>query len=163
VEPTGRWRELLDQRLEEAVGVLGAVPGVRGLVVGGSLGRGDPWPLSDIDLLPVYAGSFAPSREVERCHAMLVDWWAASGRAQTLDVGWLAFTDDEVGRAWRGSAAPPSWAPGWSPSPGPTRGSCAPGSSRRRCGCGSGSSSPPPPASGSASRSAPSRTPAISS
>jgi hypothetical protein len=29
VEPTERWRELLEQRRDEAVGVLGAVPGVR--------------------------------------------------------------------------------------------------------------------------------------
>jgi predicted nucleotidyltransferase len=56
VEPTERWRELLEQRRDEAVGVLGAVPGVRGLVVGGSMGRGEPWPLSDIDVLAVYAG-----------------------------------------------------------------------------------------------------------
>jgi hypothetical protein len=39
MEPSGRWRELLDQRLAEAVTELAAVPGVRGLVVGGSLGR----------------------------------------------------------------------------------------------------------------------------
>lgn len=37
-----------------------------------------------------------PALEVERRHGLLVDWWAASGRAQTLDVGWLAFTDREV-------------------------------------------------------------------
>ncbi len=29
---------------------------------------------------------------------MLVDWWAASGRAQSLDVGWLSFTREEVMR-----------------------------------------------------------------
>jgi predicted nucleotidyltransferase len=96
MEPTRRWRELLQERLDEAIAVLGAVPGVRGLIIGGSMGRGDPWPLSDIDLLPVYATSLEPAREVQQRHAALIDWWAASGRAQTLDVGWLAFTDDEI-------------------------------------------------------------------
>jgi hypothetical protein len=56
MEPGGRWRELLDQRLAEAVADLGAVPGVRGLIVCGSIGRGRPRPLSDIDLVPIYAG-----------------------------------------------------------------------------------------------------------
>jgi len=91
MEPGGRWRELLDQRLAEAVADLGAVPGVRGLIVCGSIGRGQPWPLSDIDLVPIYAGSFEPAGEVKRRQALLIDWWASSGRAQTLDVGWLAF------------------------------------------------------------------------
>jgi hypothetical protein len=93
-----RWRELLDERLEEAAASLGAVPGVRGLVLGGSVGRGEPWPLSDIDLLPIVStGTDAPA-EIERRRAVLVDWWAASGRAQTLDVGWLSFSEEEVVR-----------------------------------------------------------------
>jgi hypothetical protein len=112
MDPSRRWRELLDERLAEAVAELGRVQGVRGLIVGGSLGRGDPWPLSDIDLVPIYADSAGspdpaaeagrqappvePAREVGWRQALLVDWWAASGRAQTLDVGWLAFTDREV-------------------------------------------------------------------
>ena len=102
-----RWRELLAERVAEATRLLGALPGVSGLVVGGSVGRREPWPLSDIDILPIRAPEAAAA--IERQHALLIDWWAASGRAQTLDVGWLAFTEDEVGRA---IASGPSWAAG---------------------------------------------------
>ncbi|UCM91271.1 nucleotidyltransferase domain-containing protein [Streptomyces marincola] len=94
--PTSRWKQLLDDRLVEAVNVLGAIPGVHGLIVGGSVGRGEPWPMSDIDLLPVYVSTMEPSRQVEKCQSELVDWWAASGHAQTLDTGWLAFTAQEL-------------------------------------------------------------------
>ncbi|GAA3258079.1 nucleotidyltransferase domain-containing protein [Nonomuraea helvata] len=97
---SGRWRELLQERLEEATRRLAGVPGVHGLIVGGSVGRGGPWPMSDIDLLPVYDGDpETTAGHVGREQAELVDWWAASGRAQTLDVGWLAFTAEEAREA----------------------------------------------------------------
>ena len=38
-----RWRQLLTERTEEAISKLGEVPGVQGLVLGGSIGRGEPW------------------------------------------------------------------------------------------------------------------------
>ncbi len=94
-----RWRELLDERLEEAVRELGAVPGVRGLVLGGSVARGEPWPMSDIDIMPISAATQDTEDAVNRVQARMVDWWAASGRAQTLDVSWLRFDDDEVAQA----------------------------------------------------------------
>jgi predicted nucleotidyltransferase len=100
-----RWRELLEERLEETVASLGSAPGVRGLVIGGSVGRGEPWPLSDIDVLPIVAATPEAGAEIERRRAALVDWWAASGRAQTLDVGWLAFTAAEVEQAVRSGPA----------------------------------------------------------
>jgi predicted nucleotidyltransferase len=95
---TDRWRQLLDQRLHEAITILGQTPGVQGLIVGGSVGRGEPWPMSDIDLLPIYSNPDAAS-ELDQKRAELVDWWAASGRAQTLDVGRLAFTTIEISEA----------------------------------------------------------------
>ena len=95
MKPTDRWRQLLDQRLHEATTVLGQTPGVHGLIVAGSVGRGEPWPMSDIDLLPIYTDPDSAAHLDQR-RAELVDWWAASGRAQTLDVGWLAFTTAEA-------------------------------------------------------------------
>ena len=37
---TERWRALLSERVDEATRLLGAIPGVSGLIVGGSVGRG---------------------------------------------------------------------------------------------------------------------------
>lgn len=96
---TTRWRQLLDERLAEAISTLSAVPGIRGLVLAGSVGRGEPWPLSDIDILPISTEGSDTEAQIERCHASLIDWWAASARAQTLDIGWLRFTDREVAHA----------------------------------------------------------------
>ncbi|MBU2666628.1 nucleotidyltransferase domain-containing protein [Actinoplanes bogorensis] len=90
-----RWRQLIDDRLDEAITVLGRIPGVRGFLVGGSVGRGDPWPMSDIDLLPVYDDRAAEDA-TRRGQAELVDWWTGSGRAQALDLSWLCFTSDEI-------------------------------------------------------------------
>jgi predicted nucleotidyltransferase len=96
---TARWRELQTERLNEAVEVFGSVDGVLGIVVAGGVGRGEAWPMSDIDLVPIVRGRSDALEAIERLQARLVDWWAASGRAQTLDIGWLAFTCDEVTRA----------------------------------------------------------------
>lgn len=101
------WQELLQERVNEAVCLLGGLPGVTGVIVGGSVGRGEAWPLSDIDLLPIGCPEIQPA--ISQQQAQLVDWWAASGRAQTLDVGWLAFTTAE---AEASIAAGPVWAAG---------------------------------------------------
>jgi predicted nucleotidyltransferase len=96
---TARWRILQAERLQEAVEVIGSIKGVVGVVVAGSVGRGEAWPLSDIDLVPIVREKSTALEEIGRLQADLVDWWAASGHAQTLDVGWLAFTEAEVRRA----------------------------------------------------------------
>ncbi|WP_285685820.1 nucleotidyltransferase domain-containing protein [Actinoplanes sp. NBRC 103695] len=101
MRPSERWRELLDERVAEAARLLGSAGGVHGLIVGGSVGRGEPWPMSDIDLLPIYLRSRDDDAQLEARRAELVDWWTGSGRAQALDVGKLAFTVGEVRDAMR--------------------------------------------------------------
>jgi hypothetical protein len=61
--------------------------------------------MSDIDLVPVYDDSVDPAAsaaELDLRRAALVEWWADSGRAQVLDVGWLAFTTTEIREAVAG-------------------------------------------------------------
>lgn len=94
-----RWQSLLEERLEESIAALASVPGIRGLILGGSLGRGEAWPMSDIDILPISSSDMDTAPEIERRHTKLINWWASSGRAQCLDVGWLCFTDTEVAQA----------------------------------------------------------------
>ena len=93
---TDRWRQLLEERAEEAASALGKVPGVRGLVLGGSVGRGEPWPLSGIDFIPISTEGAETEVEIERRRSALVERWAGSDWAQSLDVGWLRFSDQEV-------------------------------------------------------------------
>lgn len=90
------WRELHAERLAESVQGLQAVEGVADLVLGGSVGRGQHWPLSDIDIIVVWRTGAVDRDALAAAQAAQVDWWAASGRAQTLDVGWLGFEVDEV-------------------------------------------------------------------
>ncbi|MFC6015756.1 nucleotidyltransferase domain-containing protein [Plantactinospora solaniradicis] len=58
--------------------------------------------MSDIDLLPIYDDSTDPAEsatQLDQRRAALVDWWTGSGRAQALDIGWLAFTTTEIHEA----------------------------------------------------------------
>lgn len=92
----GRWRELLAERVEEAIAEIGSVEGVSGLVVGGSVGRGEAWPMSDIDIIPIFGSGCDPTEGIRAAQGRLETWWAGSGRAQEVDVGKLYFSIDEL-------------------------------------------------------------------
>lgn len=96
-----RWREILDGRLNATVESLSTVPGVIGLVVAGSLGRGEPWPLSDIDIVPIYAEGHetGSSRRVSARALALEAAWEAEGIRTDVDVGSIWFTDREARQA----------------------------------------------------------------
>lgn len=95
------WRSILERRVAEAVAAIAAIDGVRGLILAGGIGRGAAWPLSDIDLLPIYAVGQADTsaREIEQRRAGLLARWIDEGWFTGIDIGRLAFTSDEVDRA----------------------------------------------------------------
>ena len=45
------WELILQERTVEAIERIASVPGVAGVILGGSVGRGMAWPISDIDLI----------------------------------------------------------------------------------------------------------------
>ncbi|MGH2559916.1 MAG: nucleotidyltransferase domain-containing protein [Thermomicrobiales bacterium] len=94
------WKAILARRADQAVAALAAVDGVHGIVLAGSMGRGEPWPLSDIDLLPIYddGKSEEAGREIERLRLALLAQWVHEGWWTGLDVGRLVFGRDEVTR-----------------------------------------------------------------
>lgn len=96
-----QWRQVLDERVRQAVESLAGVEGVVGLILGGSLGGGEPWPLSDIDMLPVYEDASAEqaSADVAKRRLALLDRWVAEGFRTPLDVGKIAFVRSEVEEA----------------------------------------------------------------
>ena len=81
--------------------------GVVAIVVAGSLGRGEPWPLSDIDIVPIYAEGEETdsSRELSSRAEELESAWEAEGIRTDVDVGNIWFTDRE---AWEAVELPPA-------------------------------------------------------
>lgn len=92
------WKERLASRCTEAVEALAAVPGVTGLVLGGSVGRGQHWPMSDIDLMAVCSGRDVreTAADVDRTAYQLSEMWGSSGIYTAVDAGRLTFDEAEV-------------------------------------------------------------------
>jgi hypothetical protein len=95
------WEAILARRVDEALATFRDIEGLHGLVLAGSVGRGEPWPLSDLDLLPIYADDRIASAaaEVERRRLVLLRRWVGEGWWTGLDIGRLRFTRGEVERA----------------------------------------------------------------
>lgn len=102
------WEAVLRDRVAQVAAAFAGVTGVRGLILGGSLGGGVPWPLSDIDLLPIYEDALAEGARtaVARERVLLLERWEREGWRTALDVGDLAFTRGEV-LAVAGGGGPP--------------------------------------------------------
>jgi predicted nucleotidyltransferase len=101
------WRERASLRTEEAVRAVSQVPGVIAVTVGGSTGRDEHWPLSDIDLMVVSAkrpvGEVAT--DVDMCAYQMSEMWGTSGIYTAVDAGKITFGSAEVDSLIRGSSA----------------------------------------------------------
>jgi len=75
------WREILAERIESAAGAIAQTPGVSGLILAGSNGAGNPWPLSDIDLIPIVTGASLPAvlEGIERTRSSMLAAWSQQG------------------------------------------------------------------------------------
>ncbi len=101
------WEAILARRVDEAVAAFSAVDGLRGLVLAGGIGRGRPWPLSDIDFLTIHDDRGADVRaEIERRSAAMHTRWAAEGWWTGLNIGKLAFGRREVAGAMEATGQP---------------------------------------------------------
>lgn len=92
------WKLILQERTVEAIERIASVPGVAGVILGGSIGRGVAWPLSDIDLIYIAsreADSSLPKRVDELALAITREW-ARDTWPTSVDAGRLHFTADEA-------------------------------------------------------------------
>lgn len=92
------WERRLAARAEQAIDCLAAVGGVTGLIVGGSVGRGEHWPLSDIDVIVVSAGRPVDDvcADIDRRAYELSELWGAAGLYTAVDAGRLVFDETEI-------------------------------------------------------------------
>ncbi|MEF3303695.1 hypothetical protein [Paenibacillus sp. GYB003] len=103
------WRSVLARRAAQAAETFGGVAGVKALLLGGSLGGGEPWPLSDIDIVPIYddGRELEANGRIQELRTALIEAWEREGWRTALDVGTLylsAATAKELARADAGAA-----------------------------------------------------------
>ena len=92
------WELILQERTVEAVERIASGPGVAGVILGGSVGRGTAWPLSDIDLIYITtreAYNGLPKRVGELALSITREW-ARDSWPTSVDAGRLHFTADEA-------------------------------------------------------------------
>ena len=84
----GNWEEALERRVQEAGESLSTIRGVAALVLGGGIGKGEPWPLSDIDVIGVYRhDEFERTKhEVRKVRAGIEERWVHEGFPTSLDI-----------------------------------------------------------------------------
>lgn len=94
------WRTILENRAEEVISRFRQVPGVRALILGGSLGRGETWPLSDIDIIPIYDNNHEDeaNERIKELRTESIREWELAGWRTALDVGSLYFNVEMVSR-----------------------------------------------------------------
>lgn len=93
-----RWRETIDLRAEEVLEAISAIPQVDGIILGGSVGRRQAWPLSDIDLIYVAADDCDHdlSRRVDEIGRGLYERQSNDGWATSVDAGKLFLSQGEA-------------------------------------------------------------------
>lgn len=101
------WRATLNRRVEQVRRALSDVDGLSAAVLAGSLGRGKPWPLSDIDLILIAADGREDDvrAAVERIGRALSAGWSREGWWTGVDAGRLLFAASEVGPVLAGTSA----------------------------------------------------------
>jgi hypothetical protein len=76
------------------------------VIVGGSVARGEHWPLSDIDLMVVSAGRPVQevAADVNMCAYQISEMWGTAGIYTAVDAGKITFDAAEARQLFTGSA-----------------------------------------------------------
>ena len=92
------WELILQERTVEAIERIASVPGVAGVILGGSIGRGMAWPISDIDLIYITtrAADNSLPKAVDELALSITREWARDTWPTSVDAGRLHFTADEA-------------------------------------------------------------------